>query len=361
MIKADYAAHPAAAIFPLLDDEAMDRLAADIGKNGLLHPVVLAAGKVLDGRNRLEACRRAKVMPRTVEFSGPDPVAYVISANLERRHLSAGQLAVVAERLLPMLEEQARERMLAGKAPDPSEIIQQGRSAEIAAQMVGANPHYVSDVKRLADESPALHEAVESDAMTVPAAMREFRREENRRIAEATPSVVTHVQGQRYRTIVIDPPWDASDEGDVDQMGRTQPDYHTIPLAEIAALPVADVAMPEGSHLYLWITNRSLPKGFTLLESWGFRYVTMLTWCKPTLGVGNYFRNNTEHVLFGIRGSLPLLYQDAGTWFEAKRQGPHSTKPEEFYAMVRRLSPGPRLEMFARGEREGFATWGAEA
>jgi N6-adenosine-specific RNA methylase IME4 len=80
-----------------------------------------------------------------------------------------------------------------------------------------------------------------------------------------------------------------------------------------------------------------------------------LTWCKPSIGVGNYFRNNTEHVLFGIRGSLPVTHQDIGTWFEAPR-GPdgHSSKPEAFYALVRRASPGPRAEWFGKHDREGF-------
>jgi N6-adenosine-specific RNA methylase IME4 len=353
--------HPAALVFPLLEDDELDRLADDIRKNGLLHPLITFQGQLLDGRNRLIACERAWVAPRYTEYTGDDPIAYVISANVERRHLDASQLACVAVKFLPLLEEQGRERMLAGKAPDPMEIIPQGPARDIAAAMMGVNPHYVSDAKRLFDEAPATFDAVESGALGLPAAMREHKREENRRVAEATPSVTTHTAGQRYRTIVIDPPWDAEDEGDVDQMGRAQPTYATMPLAEVAALPVADVSEPDGSHLYLWITNRSLPKGFALMKAWGFRYVTTLTWCKPTLGIGNYYRNNTEHVLFGVRGSLSLLYQDTGTWFEAKRQGQHSTKPEEFYEMVRRLSPGPRLEMFARGEREGFATWGAEA
>ena len=370
MSEQQWRSHPAAAIFPLLDEEAMGRLAADIGRNGLLHPVVLAEGLVLDGRNRLEACRRAGVEPRVVEFDGSDPVAYVIAANLERRHLSPSQQAALAVRLIPLLAVQARERQVSGlrqgaRVPVPEKIPERGEAAgearAVAARMVGVNPHYVSDAVRLAEKSPVAFQAVENGEMGLSAAMRELRREENRRLAQAVPDLTTHVSGQRYRTIVIDPPWDAGDEGDVDQMGRAQPAYATMPLAEIAALPVAEASVAEGCHLYLWITNRSLPKGFGLLEEWGFRYLTMLTWCKPGLGVGNYFRNNTEQVLFGIKGSLPLLHQDVGTWFEAKRQGSHSTKPEEFYALVRRLSPGPRLEMFARAAHEGFAAWGAEA
>jgi N6-adenosine-specific RNA methylase IME4 len=162
------------------------------------------------------------------------------------------------------------------------------------------------------------------------------------------------------RTIVIDPPWDWGDEGDVDQFGRARPVYATQSTAEIAELPIRKIAEPD-AHLYLWITNRSLPKGFGLLEAWGFRYVTCLTWAKPHYGLGNYYRGQTEHVLFGVRGSLPLLRNDVGTLLHADRAGEHSTKPDEFYALVEACSPGPWMDIYARRQRPGWLTWGAEA
>jgi N6-adenosine-specific RNA methylase IME4 len=188
---------------------------------------------------------------------------------------------------------------------------------------------------------------------------REKKRAHNRRIVEDTEYAESLV-GESYPTIVIDPPWDWGDEGDVDQFGRGRPEYATMPVEEIAALPVEELA-DDDAHLYLWITNRSLPKGFDLLDAWGFRYVTALTWCKPSIGMGNYFRGSTEHVLFGVRGSLDLLVRDAGTWFAAKRTSEHSGKPAEFYQLVERCSPGPWLEMFARGPRKGWKVWGAES
>jgi N6-adenosine-specific RNA methylase IME4 len=163
-----------------------------------------------------------------------------------------------------------------------------------------------------------------------------------------------------YPTIVIDPPWDWGDEGDADQFGRARPTYATMSIEQIAALPVGDLAAAS-AHIYLWITNRSLPKGFDLLATWGFRYITCLTWCKPSIGMGNYYRGSTEQVLFGVRGSLGLLRSDMGTWFQARRPGPHSAKPDEFYRMVETCSPGPWLEMFARQSRPGWTAWGAEA
>lgn len=187
---------------------------------------------------------------------------------------------------------------------------------------------------------------------------REQRRQQNRDLVTSVAAVPA-AAGERYQTVVLDPPWDWGDEGDMDQLGRARPTYSTMPLEEIAALPVSEMAAPN-SHLYLWITNRSLPKGFGLLEAWGFRYVTTLTWVKPTFGMGNYFRGSTEHVLFGVQGSLSLLRKDIGTHFFAERTGEHSTKPPEFYALVETCSPGPWLELFARHPRPGWVTWGAE-
>ncbi len=169
------------------------------------------------------------------------------------------------------------------------------------------------------------------------------------------------IQGA-FSTIVADPPWDWGDESDVSQLGRARPQYKTIPFSELLKWPTATKAAPN-SHLYLWITNRSLPKGFELLEAWGFRYITLLTWCKPSFGMGNYFRGQTEHVLFGVRGSLPLKRADQGTWFAAPR-GPdgHSSKPIEFYDLVESCSPGPYLSIWSRKlERSNWTPWGAEA
>lgn len=190
---------------------------------------------------------------------------------------------------------------------------------------------------------------------------RQQRREANaQQVQEGRSLEDLLAAGAKFATLVLDPPWDWGDEGDGDQLGRARPVYATMPLEKLLELPVPALA-DEDCHLYLWITNRSLPKGFALLERWGFRYVTALTWCKPHFGMGNYFRGSTEHVLFGVRGSQPLKRKDVGTWFTAPR-GPlgHSSKPVAFYELVESCSPGPYLELFARGQRDGWVSWGAE-
>lgn len=189
-----------------------------------------------------------------------------------------------------------------------------------------------------------------------PVSVREFIRmaDEKRLQREAERIRRDNKRPEQAPTLVIDPPWDWGDEGDDDQKGRARPDYQSMSFAEVKELPVVKHVLPN-SHLYLWITNRSLPKGFELIEHWGFRYVTCLTWCKPSFGMGNYFRGQTEHVLFGVRGSLPLKRRDIGTTFHGKRgKLGHSAKPTEFYELVEVASPGPWFDWFGRTERKGW-------
>lgn len=206
---------------------------------------------------------------------------------------------------------------------------------------------------------------------TTQGVMRMAKEKERQQMRDDNAKIIakgkcTPITTADFSTIVIDPPWKWSDEGDKSQFGRGDPAYATLSFEGVRDFEpcgdgrkVGDFAA-KNAHLYLWITNRSLPKGFALLEAWGFRYVTCLTWRKPSIGMGNYFRGSSEQILFGVRGSLPLLRNDVGTWFQAKRQGKHSTKPEEFYQLVESCSPGPWLELFARKERKGWTAAGAE-
>ena len=192
-------------------------------------------------------------------------------------------------------------------------------------------------------------------------AEKEAKREEARQQnAEKVQAISNPLDAQGlFQTIVIDPAWDYSEEGDNDAFGRIRPSYHTMPMQEIEALPIAKLA-DDNCHLYLWVTNRTLYKAFHLIEAWGFRYITCLTWIKPHYGVGNYYRSQTEHVLFGVKGSQPLKRHDVGTWFEAA-SGQHSAKPDKFYELVESCSYAPYIDIFGRKERNGWTVWGENA
>ncbi|HZZ49061.1 MAG TPA: MT-A70 family methyltransferase [Pseudonocardia sp.] len=172
-----------------------------------------------------------------------------------------------------------------------------------------------------------------------------------------------------FSTIYADPPWRFTNRtGKVAPEHRRLDRYDTMTIDDICGLPIADTAA-DNAHLYLWVPNALLPEGLRVLESWGFRYVSNLVWAKRRKdggpdgrGVGFYFRNVTELVLFGVRGSLRTLApgrRQVNMVETRKRE--HSRKPDEMYELIEACSPGPYLELFARYPRNGWCGWGAEA
>jgi len=172
----------------------------------------------------------------------------------------------------------------------------------------------------------------------------------------------------RFSTILADPPWRFQN-----RTGKMAPEhkrlarYETMSIEEICALPVADYAA-DPSHLYLWVPNALLPCGLRVMEAWGFSYKANVVWYKVRKdggpdgrGVGFYFRNVTEMLLFGIRGKMRTL-QPGRTQVNiiATRKREHSRKPSAVYGLIERCSPGPRLELFARERVKGWTQWGLE-
>jgi N6-adenosine-specific RNA methylase IME4 len=175
---------------------------------------------------------------------------------------------------------------------------------------------------------------------------------------------------RRFTTVLADPPWRfANRTGKVAPEHRRLSRYGTMTIDEIAALPVARIMKPM-AHLYLWVPNALLPEGLRVLAAWGFEYKSNIVWHKlrkdggsDGRGVGFYFRNVTELLLFGVRGkNLRMPASDrAQVNYIGTRKREHSRKPDEQYALIEECSPGPYLEMFARGTRPGWAVWGNEA
>lgn len=173
----------------------------------------------------------------------------------------------------------------------------------------------------------------------------------------------------KFATVLADPPWRFMNRtGKVAPEHRRLSRYPTLTLKEISSLPVSTV-VEESSHLYLWVPNALLAEGMKVMKAWGFTYKTNLVWHKVRKdggpdgrGVGFYFRNTTELVLFGIRGSLRTLApgrRQVNIIRTRKRE--HSRKPDELYDIIEQCSPGPYLELFARGSRPEWTSWGNEA
>ncbi len=173
---------------------------------------------------------------------------------------------------------------------------------------------------------------------------------------------------EKFGTILADPPWKFQN-----RTGKVAPEhkrlyrYDTMTNEDIIAMPVKEIAL-DLSHLYLWVPNAFVETGLQVMRAWGFEYKTMLIWYKirkdggpDRRGVGFYFRNVTEIILFGVRGSLRTGKQGRSqeNIILSQKRG-HSRKPDEIFPIIEACSPGPYLELFARQKRKGWESWGNE-
>jgi len=175
---------------------------------------------------------------------------------------------------------------------------------------------------------------------------------------------------ERFRTVLADPPWRFQNRtGKMAPEHRRLSRYGTMSLDEIMELPVAQIVQ-DRAHLYLWVPNALILEGLEVMRRWGFTYKTNLIWYKTRKdggpdgrGVGFYFRNVTEMILFGVRGTHNRTLGPGRTQTNiiVVRKREHSRKPDEQYALIERCSPGPYLEMFARHDHEGWERWGNES
>jgi N6-adenosine-specific RNA methylase IME4 len=183
-------------------------------------------------------------------------------------------------------------------------------------------------------------------------------------------SLQTFAAGRQFGTVLVDPPWRFDN-----RTGKMAPEhkrlsrYVTMSADEIAALPVTSIVAPT-AHLYLWVPNALLPFGLNIVEAWGFQYKTNIVWHKlrkdggsDGRGVGFYFRNVTEMLLFGVRGknARTLAPGRRQVNYIGSRKREHSRKPDEQYPIIESCSPGPFIELFSRGTRDGWVVWGNEA
>jgi len=189
-------------------------------------------------------------------------------------------------------------------------------------------------------------------------------------LPEPNPDLLQRLGTQKFSTLLADPPWQFHN-----RTGKMAPEhkrlnrYGTMGLADILALPIPAI-LNEVAHLYLWVPNALLPEGLQVLNAWGFQYKTNLVWHKVRKdggpdgrGVGFYFRNTTELILFGVKGKNARTLAPARSQVNIIRsiKREHSRKPDELYPIIEACSPGPYLELFARGTRTGWAGWGNQA
>jgi N6-adenosine-specific RNA methylase IME4/ParB-like chromosome segregation protein Spo0J len=379
--------HPLANIFPLVEGAEFDELVADIRQHGLREPIVVYEDKILDGRNRYRACLAAGIEPTFTAYMGDDPISYVISLNLRRRHLDESQRALVAARL-----EQLKH---GGNRKSDHQDANWHLDREDAASLLNVGVRSVARAAEVRDHgAPELVSAVERGEVSISAAadiatrpigeQREIVARGKREILEAAKAIraeeatrrraarierIIEISkgnsplnlGRTYPVILADPPWKFHLYGP-DTARVAERHYPTMSVEELCAVAVAaELATPD-AVLFLWAPTPLLSDALNVMTAWGFEYVTNMVWVKEKTGVGHWVRNQHELLLIGRRGEFPTPEpaNRPGSVIEAPRRE-HSQKPDEVYEIIEQMYPElPKIELFARQTRPGWAAWGNE-
>jgi N6-adenosine-specific RNA methylase IME4 len=384
----EYETHPAANIFPLIQGRELDELIADIRETGVRQPVVLvksdAGDLVLDGRNRLRACDALGITPPHEYYEGDDPVGYVVSLNLRRRHLNESQRAMVAARIANLREGRPHKTASfeAVSQDAAAELLNVSRSGVQRARAV--TEHGDESLQRAVDEglvsvsaaSEVAREPREKQAEIVARGEAEIlaeakrirqgrteqrRAERTQKLAEISRGNVELGTDTTYPVIYGDPPWRYQHAESESRAIENQ--YPTMELDEICALPVRELATPD-AVLFLWATSPKLAEALSVVEAWGFTYRTCMVWDKERVGMGYYARQQHELLLIATKGSPPAPAPDVRppSVIREKRDNKHSKKPARFAELIEAMYPGlPRVELFCRDPREGWAAWGNQA
>ncbi len=386
-----YPAHPIAALFPMFTDAELQTLADDIREHGLREPICLFENKILDGRNRFAACKLAKVEPRFRSYRGKDPLAYVISLNLRRRHLDESQRSMVAARIATLPNGVRTDRQGASidaptrSQPEAAALLNVSRPSVQRARVVleRAAPELVAAVdagrvpvsvaSQLATAPAAVQRAAASDPVEAKrlakkaSLIADDQRRDDRLARLAQKQIAATVESKRYSVIYADPPWRYEHAPEGDEGRSIEANYPTMMLDEICTLrpwdrPMISVA-DDNCVLFLWATSPKLREAMSVLEAWGFTYKTCMVWVKDKIGMGYYARQRHELLLIGTRGSVPTPKPSdrPDSVIEAAR-GAHSTKPEVFRRLIDRMIPRvARLEIFCREVGDGWDAWGFES
>ncbi len=379
--------HEYAGIFPLLEGREFTELCNDIKANGQREPIWVYEGKILDGRNRFRACNAVGVTPRTAPYTGDDPLAFVISLNLHRRHLSESQRGMVAAAIANMAQGERTD-------VEPSANLQKVSQSQ-AAEMLNVSPRTVAAAVKVRDEAaPELVHAVESGKVSVSAAAdvatlpkeeqavivargekeileaaKQIRAEKAEvkkaeRVAEVTRQIqeisaaTPRAPSGLFHVISIDPPWPYDDGNSADTYDpngrRAANPYPEMTLEQIAGL---DIPAAQDCILWLWTTHKFMRHSFSLLDGWGFEDKAILTWAKDRMGLGRWLRSQSEFCIMAVRGS-PVINLTNQTTILRGPLREHSRKPDEFYDMVDSLCVGRKLDFFSREPREGWEQFG---
>ena len=368
-------------ILPPLSIEEYRGLKNSIINQGIQHPILITQdNQIIDGWHRLKIAKELGIKQVNVEVRNlPEKEAIELgcSVNIDRRHLSFEQQIEILKKLRKQKAEiikYFREKGLTQKEIEektgiPDSTISDVEKRNISNSEIGnayisdlryTIPKYTEEIIAKRVESGEKQSRVAADFHITQARVSQIVRKVKARRRKPTPPDKIDAPSKIYKTLVIDPPWPIKKiERDVRPDQGQYLDYPTMTIDEIKALPISKWVDPTGAHIYLWTTHKFLPVAFEVFKEWKVKYQCLLTWVKDVGFTPFSWMYSTEHVLFGRIGSLDLLKKGKRLDFRGKVRE-HSRKPDEFYDLIKEVSPGPRLDVFSREKRDGFDQWGNE-
>lgn len=383
-VSFDHLWHPYANIFPLIEGPAFDVLVEDIKAHGLNYQIMMFQDKVLDGRNRYLACIKAGINPEDPDlidyFEGTenDALDYVVSANLNRRHLSESQRGMVHARVATFRP---------GRQPKTNTAIAVFKSQANVAKSLSISVDTGQRARQVLESGvPELVKRVDAGELSVNVASqiaqlprerqekvaklpvaelrgvvkRERRKERMEELVEATEAASKEAGDQLFNVVYADPPWKFEVYSEITGMDRAADNhYPTMGTDEICELPVPAAA---DAVLFLWATVPMLPQALEVLRAWGFDYKSNYVWVKDRIGTGYWGRNQHELLLIGTKGRMPAPApgEQPSSVIQAP-VGKHSAKPDEVASIIAGMFPdAAKVEMFARKKRDGWKSIGNE-
>ncbi len=367
--------HPAANCFPMMPEPRLTELAADIQRNGLLQPIVIFEGKILDGRNREQACALAGVTPSFVDWNGENPFRFVWSVNSQRRDLDVMQRAAIKLDIDDKARSWDRAHSKREQGKKKSEAVKDQPRNSGKFDTVGGSGEPPTDRNHAKERhgdrhalSPAERRAEEIRKHD-PELLRRVASGEVKR-AQLGDKIRALPEG-KFRVLYVDPPWKYGDERvgeNVRSDSAAADHYPTMATEKICDFSdengrhASDLAAPD-AVLFMWATFPLLEDALRVVTAWKFNYKTAIVWHKQRSNVSHYHDASCELLLICTRGSCPIEIDTRVGQMQSIARGAHSAKPEEFRALIDKLYPsGPRVELFRRGTPPaGWVIWGNEA
>lgn len=359
------------ALIPPLTTEERDALETSLVAGGCRDALVVWHGHdiLLDGHNRLAICRKHGIEYRTASVALPDRASakvWIIKNQFARRNLTPYQRAELALELEPVIAEQARERQREGgreKAVQKSAQAESKTRDEVA-KLAGVSHDTIAKAKvireKASEETKAALRRGESSINAEHKELKSAERAASRKqeLADLSARIASGDSGLPegvFEIIAVDPPWPYGTEYDPETRRAASP-YPEMSLEAIAGLvlPSADDCI-----LWLWTTHAFMRHSFAILDGWGFREVSILTWEKDRIGLGAWLRSQTEFCIMAVKGKPKVLLTNQSTILHGDLRQ-HSRKPESFYALVDELCIGRKLDFFSREPRKGWAQYGSE-